>query len=157
MWQLISKCTTGASGNFFFQIIGFWARGTLCLGVSLTHHLPTVHSTVFRDPLRSTSAFRVGLTKSVYTVKHLTINILSVIDLESQKSFDTSTKPFFGTELTRTHRILSFFKHLFNIWNENQLMSQFYSYIAGSLHVSGPQAHLQESSYSCSHNHWFSI
>ena len=36
-------------------------------------------------------------------------------------------------------------------------MSLFYSYIAGSLHVSGPQAHLQESSYSCSHNHWFSI
>ena len=43
------------------------------------------------------------------------------------------------------------------LWNENQLMSLFYSYIAGSLHVSGPQAHLQESSYSCSHNHWFSI
>ena len=43
------------------------------------------------------------------------------------------------------------------IWNENQLMSLFYSYIAGSLHVSGPQAHLQESSHSCSHNHWFSI
>jgi len=36
-------------------------------------------------------------------------------------------------------------------------MSLFYSYIAGSLHVSGPQAHLQESSYCCSHNHWFSI
>ena len=44
--------------------------------------------------------------------------------------------------------------HLFNVCNENQLMSLFYSYIAGSLHVSGPQAHLQESSYSCSHNHW---
>jgi len=44
-----------------------------------------------------------------------------------------------------------------NIWNENQLMSLFYSYIAGSVHVSGPQAHLQESSYSCSHNHWFSF
>ena len=43
------------------------------------------------------------------------------------------------------------------IWNENQLMSLFYSYIAGSLHVSGSQAHLQESSYSCSHNHWFSL
>jgi len=43
-----------------------------------------------------------------------------------------------------------------DVWNENQLMSLFYSYIAGSLHVSGPQAHLQESSYSCSHNHWFS-
>ena len=36
-------------------------------------------------------------------------------------------------------------------------MSLFYSYIAGSLHVSGPHAHLQESSYSCSHNHWFSF
>jgi len=43
------------------------------------------------------------------------------------------------------------------IWNENQLMSLFYSYIAGSLHVSGPQAHLKESSYSCSHSHWFSF
>ena len=43
------------------------------------------------------------------------------------------------------------------IWNENQLMSLFYSYIAGSLHVLGPQAHIQESSYSCSHNHWFSF
>ena len=30
---------------------------------------------------------------------------------------------------------------------------QFYLYIAGSLHVSGPQAHPQESS----HNHWFSV
>jgi len=42
---------------------------------------------------------------------------------------------------------------------KNQLMSliQFYSYIDWSLHVSGPQAHLQESSHSCSHNHWFSI
>jgi len=42
---------------------------------------------------------------------------------------------------------------------KNQQMSlfQFYSYIDGSLHVSGPQVHLQESSYSCSHNHWFSI
>jgi len=36
-------------------------------------------------------------------------------------------------------------------------MSLFYLYIAGSLHVSGPQAHLQESSYSCSRNHWFSV
>jgi hypothetical protein len=36
-------------------------------------------------------------------------------------------------------------------------MSLFYSYIAGSLHVSGPQDHLRESSCSCSHNHWFSI
>ena len=26
-----------------------------------------------------------------------------------------------------------------------------------SIHVSGPRAHLQESSYSCSHNHWFSF
>ena len=29
------------------------------------------------------------------------------------------------------------------MWNENQLMSLFYSYIAGSLHVSSPQAHLR--------------
>ena len=43
--------------------------------------------------------------------------------------------------------------------NKNQLMSlfQFYLYIAGSLYVSGPQAHPQESSHSCSHNHWFSV
>ena len=34
---------------------------------------------------------------------------------------------------------------------------KFYSYITGTLHVSGPQAHLQESSHSCSHNHWFSV
>jgi len=33
---------------------------------------------------------------------------------------------------------------------------QFCLYIAGSLHVSGPQAHPQVSSHSCSHNHWFS-
>ena len=45
------------------------------------------------------------------------------------------------------------------VWNKNQLMSlfQFYLYIAGSLHVSGPQAHPQESSHSCSHNCWFTI
>src|SRR5215475_3454340 len=42
---------------------------------------------------------------------------------------------------------------------KNQLMSllQFYSYIDGSLHVSGPQAHPQEISRSCSHNRWFSF
>jgi len=34
---------------------------------------------------------------------------------------------------------------------------QFYLYIAESLHVSGPQAHLQESSHSCSHNHLFNV
>jgi hypothetical protein len=41
---------------------------------------------------------------------------------------------------------------------KNQQMSlfQFYSYIDGSLHVSGLQAHPQENSHSCSHNHWFS-
>jgi hypothetical protein len=33
---------------------------------------------------------------------------------------------------------------------------QFYSYIDGSLHVSVPQAHPQENSHSCSHNHWYS-
>jgi hypothetical protein len=33
---------------------------------------------------------------------------------------------------------------------------QFYSYIDGSLHFSGLQAHPQENSHSCSHNHWFS-
>jgi len=51
----------------------------------------------------------------------------------------------------------NFAKALKNVWNTNQLMSlfQFYLYIARSLHVSGPQAHLQESSHSCSHNHWF--
>jgi hypothetical protein len=33
---------------------------------------------------------------------------------------------------------------------------QFYLYFDGSLHVLGPQAHPQENSHSCSHNHWFS-
>ena len=42
---------------------------------------------------------------------------------------------------------------------KNQLLSlfQFYSCIDGSLHVSGPQAHLQENSHRSSHNHWFSV
>jgi hypothetical protein len=40
--------------------------------------------------------------------------------------------------------------------NQEMLLFQFYSYIDGSLHVSGLQAHPQENSYSCSHNHWFS-
>jgi len=50
-------------------------------------------------------------------------------------------------------------KFVTKLWNKNQLMLlfQFYSYIAGSLHVSGAQAHLQESSHSCSHNHWFLV
>jgi hypothetical protein len=41
---------------------------------------------------------------------------------------------------------------------KNQQMSlfKFYSYIDGSLHVSGLEAHPQENSHSCSHNHWFS-
>ena len=56
-----------------------------------------------------------------------------------------------------TYTKILYSKHCIHLWNENQLMSLFYSYIAGSLHVSGPQVHLQESSYSCSHNHWFSI
>jgi len=40
---------------------------------------------------------------------------------------------------------LACIKIMRNIWNKNQLMSlfQFYSYIAGSLHVSAPQAHLR--------------
>jgi hypothetical protein len=33
---------------------------------------------------------------------------------------------------------------------------KFYSYIDESLHVSSLQAHPQENSHSCSHNHWFS-
>jgi hypothetical protein len=54
-------------GSFrqLFQIIDFWARGTFCLGVSRSQHLPTVRPNVFRGPVRSTSAFGVGLTKSV--------------------------------------------------------------------------------------------
>jgi hypothetical protein len=40
---------------------------------------------------------------------------------------------------------------------KNQQMSlfQFYSYIDESLDVSGLQAHPQENTHSCSHNHWF--
>ena len=42
-----------------------------------------------------------------------------------------------------TWRPVHIFYHISLIWNKNQLMSlfQFYLYIAGSLHVSGPQAH----------------
>jgi hypothetical protein len=41
---------------------------------------------------------------------------------------------------------------------KNQQMSlfQFYLYIDGSLHILGLQAHPQENSHSCSHNHLFS-
>jgi hypothetical protein len=44
----------------------------------------------------------------------------------------------------------------YEIKNQQMLLFQFYSYIDGSLHVSGQQAHPQENSHSCSHNHWFS-
>ena len=46
---------------------------------------------------------------------------------------------------------------VYEMKNQQMSLLQFYSYIDGSLHVSGPQAHLQEISHSCSHNHWFSI
>jgi hypothetical protein len=39
--------------------------------------------------------------------------------------------------------------------NHQMSLFQFYSYIDGSLHISGLQAHPQENSHSCSHNHWF--
>ena len=45
----------------------------------------------------------------------------------------------------------------YEIKNQQMSLFQFYSYIDGSLHVSGQQTHLQESSHSCSHNHWFSV
>jgi hypothetical protein len=44
----------------------------------------------------------------------------------------------------------------YEIKNQQMSLSQFYSYIDRSLHVSGPQNHPQENSHSCSHNHWFS-
>ena len=67
-------------------------------------------------------------------------------------------RPFFPVTLRWPVRGVKLQRFL-NLWNKNQLMSlfQFYLYIAGSLHVSGPQAHPQESSHSCSHNHWFSV
>jgi hypothetical protein len=47
-----------------------------------------------------------------------------------------------------------FKSHYFSYEIKNQQMSlfQFYSYIDGSLHVLGPQAHPQENSHRCSHN-----
>ena len=41
---------------------------------------------------------------------------------------------------------------VYEMKNQQMSLFQFYSYIDGSLHVSGPQAHLQEISHSCSHN-----
>ena len=46
---------------------------------------------------------------------------------------------------------------VYEMKNQQMSLFQFYSYIDESLHVSDPQAHLQESSHSCSHNHWFSV
>jgi hypothetical protein len=64
---------------------------------------------------------------------------------------------------TQTHQIscsLIFFKlfvpcilSTYEIKNQQMSLFQFYSYINGSVHVSGPQAHPQENSHSCSHNH----
>jgi len=45
-------------------------------------------------------------------------------------------------------------KYEYETKNQQMPLFQFYSYIDGSLHVSGPQAHPQESSHSCSHNQW---
>jgi hypothetical protein len=44
----------------------------------------------------------------------------------------------------------------YEIKDQQMSLFQFYSYIDGSLHVLGLQAHPQENSRSCSHNHWFS-
>jgi hypothetical protein len=46
--------------------------------------------------------------------------------------------------------------HTYEMKNQQMSLFQFYSYINRSLHVSGLQAHPQENSHSCSHNHWFS-
>ena len=72
----------------------------------------------------------------IHSIKHLPLSLLSV-SMGSNTVYQTK----------------------WSIWNKNQMMSlfQFYLYIAGSLHVSGPQAHPQESLHSCSHNHWFSV
>jgi hypothetical protein len=64
---------------------------------------------------------------------------------------------------TKKHTVqffLQFFTQFsctYEMKNQQMSLFQFYSYIDGSLHVSGPQVHLQESSHSCSHNHWFSV
>ena len=47
--------------------------------------------------------------------------------------------------------------NVYEMKNQQMSLIQFYSYMDGSLHVSGPQARLQESSHSCSHNHWFLV
>ena len=98
---------------------------------------------------------------------------ISRILMKVKQTFYISQKNWYMSRNTHTHThtqinkykyIHTLFKPFvpcnpFNIWNKNQMMSlfQFYLYIAGSLHVSGPQAHPQGSSHSCSHNHWFSV
>ena len=62
------------------------------------------------------------------------------------QQYDTCFKSFVPRILS-TYGIKTNWCHYFN----------FNLYIARSLHVSGPQAHPQESSHSCSHNHWFSV
>jgi hypothetical protein len=60
-----------------------------------------------------------------------------------------------GNELS-LHIIISLKKYSsYEMKNQQMSLFQFYSYIDGSPHVSCLQAHPQENSHSCSHNHWF--
>jgi len=59
--------------------------------------------------------------------------------------------------MSKIYTNISTYEISYEIKNQQMSLIQFYSYIDGSLHVSGPQAHLQESSHICSHNHWFSV
>ena len=83
--------------------------------------------------------------------------IFSIFFFENCWNIKFHGHPLVGAELFHAERRTD--GQIWWIWNKNQLMSlfQFYLYIAGSLHVSGPQAHPQESSHSSSHNHWFLV
>jgi hypothetical protein len=53
--------------------------------------------------------------------------------------------------------VTGIFGTVYEMKNQPMSLFQFYSYIDGSLHVLGPQAHPQENSHNCSHNHWFRV
>jgi hypothetical protein len=62
--------------------------------------------------------------------------------------------PDVSDRLSHTHgtKVMKITKATYEMKNQRMSLFQFYSYIDGSLHVSGLQAHTQENS----HNHWFS-
>jgi hypothetical protein len=87
-------------------------------------------------------------------------------DTHSDWKFKCDTKESFFQDATLMSMMAKLNIHIckskrnrhcaYEMKNQQMSLFQFYSYIDASLHVSGPQAHPQENSHSCSHNHWFS-